>query len=126
MRSFRAGEYFGKWLFKRELNTFAELKTAKPYFNHAPNTLKKNSVNYPIKNFLMSKWLTPVVLAAIEDIKKIRKTGIPKSFPSEKLKDLDTAQLILDLQYFGIVNWKDTFVYNLKSKFTFGKFKDNE
>lgn len=74
----------------------------------------------------MSKWLTPVVLAAIEDIKKIRKTGIPKSFPSEKLKDLDTAQLILDLQYFGIVNWKDTFVYNLKSKFTFGKFKDNE
>ncbi len=69
MRSFRAGEYFGKWLFKRELNTFAELKTAKPYFNHAPNTLKKNSVNYPIKNFLMSKWLTPVVLAAIEDIK---------------------------------------------------------
>jgi len=34
--SFRAEGYFGKWLFKRELNTFAGLKTAKPYFTHAP------------------------------------------------------------------------------------------
>ena len=51
MRSFRAGEYFGKWLFKRELNTFAELKTAKPYFNHAPNTLKKKQRQLSNKKF---------------------------------------------------------------------------
>ena len=73
----------------------------------------------------MSKWLTPGVLKSLERIKNLKR-GQELGLSLNELEDFRLATDILSLTNSGIVDWENTFVYSLKSKFIFGKFKDNE
>lgn len=75
----------------------------------------------------MGKWITPGVLAFIRRAEGPSKppTG-PRTITRQEATDLNMANLILSLRRNMIFDYEDTFVFTLKSKFTFGKFKNNE
>lgn len=75
----------------------------------------------------MSKWLTPGVLKEIQRLEMPRRNiYLSKSLTKEEVTNLNLANQIISLRRSSIFDRGDTFVYDLHSKFIFGKFKNNE
>ena len=75
----------------------------------------------------MGKWLTPEILAMIQQAEKPRilQTG-KRRVTKDEADNMQLFNQIMSLRGNGILDRGDTFVYGLHSKFTFGMYKNNE